>query len=175
MNPKILKKILQDLAKGKIDPQSVYEKIKTLPYENLEFARIDHHRNLRSGAPEAIYCEGKSYDQIVKIILNIHQAGSDVLATRLDEEVFKKIRRKLPSKSKYHSLARSLTIFSGRKPKLEGNVLIASAGTSDIPVAEEAAVTAGWQAYFDTLAAGGTVEQASANAYEACGSACDNY
>ena len=142
MNPKYLKKLLNDLALGKMDPESAFEKIKTLPYENLEFARIDHHRSLRSGSPETIFCAGKSPDQIVKIVTKIHQAGNDVLGTRLEEDIFKKIKKHLPGKAEYNSLGRALTIRCDKKFKPIGNILIASAGTSDISVAEEAGLTA---------------------------------
>tara|TARA_B100000686_G_scaffold310922_1_gene354101 strand:- start:1746 stop:2516 length:771 start_codon:yes stop_codon:yes gene_type:complete len=142
MNPKLLKKLLRDLASGKTDPQSAFEKIKNLPYENLGFARVDHHRSLRAGAAETIFCAGKSSDQIIKIVTKIYNANNDVLGTRLEKKIFKEIEKQLPGKTEYHSLARVLTVRRNKKLKPSGRILVATAGTSDIPIAEEAAITA---------------------------------
>jgi len=143
MNPEALKKLLQDIRDRKADPQDVFEKLKTLPYENLQFARIDHHRSIRGGMAEVIYCEHKTPQQILPIISSMRRAGSDILATRLTPELYGKVKRRLPATAVYNASARTLVI---RKKKQQaqklGCVLVATAGTSDIPVADEAVVTA---------------------------------
>ncbi|MFQ5443844.1 MAG: nickel pincer cofactor biosynthesis protein LarB, partial [Nitrospinales bacterium] len=105
-------------------------------------ARIEHHREIRSGMPEVIYCEGKSHEQVSLIIKKMRKAGSSILATRLNEEVYKKLKKHVPAHAVYNSLSRTLVIEKSRKKKKAGSILIATAGTSDIPIAEEAAVTA---------------------------------
>ena len=96
-----LRRVLTDLFQQKLTPAQGLEILKTLPYENLDFARLDHHRHLRSGQPEAIFCEGKSPDQLIAIIRKMIAAKSDVLATKLAPEVFKKLKPKLPKKAQY--------------------------------------------------------------------------
>lgn len=142
MNEDILKKIIQNLYDRKTTPQKALQQLKTLPYENLEFARIDHHRALRGGVPEVVFCEGKPPEQICSIIKKMHATQSNILATRLSLETYGKIRRKLPGTAKYNAVARTLVIHNGKIALKSGLILIATAGTSDIPVAEEAAVTA---------------------------------
>lgn len=142
MNEHFLKKILSDIYNRKTTPDKGLEQLKTLPFENLDFARIDHHRTLRSGIPEVVYCAGKSPEQLASIIQKMHKAGSDILATRLNEETYRKIKRQLPAKAEYNSTARALVIHTRKVTKKKGSILILTAGTSDIPIAEEAAVTA---------------------------------
>ena len=89
MSPDNLKEILQGIQAGKISPDEALEKLKTLPFENLGFAHLDHHRQLRTGIPEVIYCEGKSKEQLHTIIHKMSQAGATVLGTRLSPEVIK--------------------------------------------------------------------------------------
>lgn len=121
-------------------------------YEDLGFAKIDHHRIERKGFPEVIYCQGKTSEQIAKIASRIAHRGHDVLATRADGKAFEAIKKLLP-RAEYHEVARIVTVkqkrTEHRKPclpagrqKADHRVLIVTAGTSDIPVAEEAAVTA---------------------------------
>ncbi len=137
-----LKKVLTDLFQQKLTPAQGIEILKTLPYENLEFARLDHHRHLRSGQPEAIFSEGKTPAQLIAIINKMKAAKSDILATKLSPEVFKKIKPKLPAKAEYHPVSKTLVIRQKKKAEGAGLVVVVSAGTSDIPIAEEAAVTA---------------------------------
>jgi len=141
MNPDRLKRLLKEVATGKTSPDKALEKLKTLPFEDLDFARLDHHRSLRSGLPEVVYCEGKSVKQIGQIIQRLAQAGSDVLATRMSEDLYKKLKKDLPARAVYHAQARALVIQKNKKPK-KGRIAVVTAGTSDLPVAEEAAVTA---------------------------------
>ena len=108
----------------------------------MGFARVDLHRHLRKGFPEVIYCQGKSVEQIVKIAQKIKQSGSVVLGTRIEKEVFQQIKPYF-HEAKYYPQARIFILESKRRGthKPKGNILVISAGTSDIPVAEEAALT----------------------------------
>ena len=142
MKSEQIRKLLQNLYNRKVKPEDVLEKLKILPYEDLGFAQVDHHRSLRTGMPEVIYCEGKTAAQISAIIKKIHKSGQDILATRLSKETYQKLKKDLPAKAVYHADGRVLTLEKKRKTKKIGSVLIVTAGTSDIPVAEEAAVTA---------------------------------
>jgi len=137
-----LKRVLTDLFKNKLTPAQGMEILKTLPYENLEFARLDHHRHLRTGQPEAIFSEGKSPEHLLAIIKKMIAAKSDILATKLQAEVFKKLKPKLPKKAEYHPTSKTLVIRHKKKTQGVGLVVVVTAGTSDIPIAEEAAVTA---------------------------------
>jgi len=135
-----LKKILRQVSSGKICPKGAYERLKNLPYEALGFARVDHHRPLRKKLPEAIYAPGKSREQIRKILKSHLAAGEPLLLTRLDEGVYGDLRKEFPGLC-YSPEAR-LAYQNGRKiRKKDAPVAVITAGTSDIPVAEEAAVT----------------------------------
>lgn len=137
-----LKNVLTDLYRKKLTPAEGLEALKNLPYENLEFARLDHHRHLRTGQPEAIFSEGKSPDQLIAIIKKMMLAKSDILATKLQAEVFKKIKSKLPKRAEYNPASKTLVIRHKKITTGVGRVVVVSAGTSDIPIAEEAVVTA---------------------------------
>ncbi len=140
MRSEDIKKLLEQTASGKLTVENALEKLKVLPFEDLDFARVDHHRALRSGIPEVIYCQSKTPEQIRSILKSLMKSSSDVLATRLDETVYTKLKKHLPAKARYHASARVLVIQK-KKMTLRGNVTVVTAGTSDIPVAEEAAVT----------------------------------
>ena len=142
MDNNLLKKILQDLYDRKIQPNDVVNKLATLPYENLDFAKIDHHRSFRNGMPEVIYGEGKTENQLISIIKSIFDNGSDVLTTKLKPEVYKNIKGNLPMGSVYNESSQTLIIKKLKTQKEIGLITIISAGTSDIPIAEEAKVTA---------------------------------
>ena len=142
MNARDLKKILNDLHEQKLTPQQVIKKLTALPYENLVFARVDHHRSLRLGMPEVIYCQGKTVVQIKKIIQSINRAGHSVLATKLSKDSFRKLKPSLPKIGEYNEMAQTLVIEKNKHRKKNGLITIISAGTSDIPIAEEASVTA---------------------------------
>ncbi len=142
MKPENLKILLDDLHKQKLTPIQAIAKLKNLPYEDMGFAKVDHHRELRSGMPEVIYCQGKTVVQIKKIIQSMNRAGNSILATKLNKDVFRKIKNSLPKFSKYNETARTLVIDKNKSKKKSGKIIIISAGTSDIPIAEEASVTA---------------------------------
>jgi len=112
-----------------------------LPYENLQFARIDHQRHLRRGFPEVIYCPGKTAEQIAAIFLRLAASGDTVLATRADEEAYGAVKILCPTVCFYRE-ARALVLHSRESKTPSGSVTVVSAGTADQPVAEEAALTA---------------------------------
>ncbi|MBI5182843.1 MAG: nickel pincer cofactor biosynthesis protein LarB [Nitrospinae bacterium] len=142
MNRSSLKKLLEDLYTNKIKPDDAMEALKILPYEDIGFAKIDHHRGIRKGFPEVIYCEGKSPEQVATIAKRILSAGGDLLATRADKSIFEQIKKISPN-AEFNELARTIVIkTSEKKERGVGAILVASAGTSDIPVAEEAVITA---------------------------------
>lgn len=138
---KNLKKLLLDVKKGKVGIDQAFNRLKSLPYEDLGFAKFDHHRTLRKGFPEVIFCQGKTIPQIAKILIHASKNQHNVLATRAEPKVFKAIKKKV-KKAKYHRQAKLITI--GRKSAVVSSksILVITAGTSDIPVGEEAAVTA---------------------------------
>jgi len=142
MNPQKLLELLNKVKAKKLTPQRALEQLKTLPFEDLGFARVDLHRHLRKGFPEVIYCQGKSVEQIIRIAQKIKQSGSVVLGTRIEKEVFRQIKPYFPE-AKYFPQARIFILEQTRRGNLKakGNILVVSAGTSDIPVAEEAALT----------------------------------
>jgi pyridinium-3,5-biscarboxylic acid mononucleotide synthase len=142
MNRSDLTKLLQSVKSGKTGIETALKRLKHLPFEDVAYAHIDHHRHLRHGMPEVIYCEGKTLKQVVGIAGRMLNAGSDVLATRASEAVYKAVR-KLDRRAVYHTASRAIVIQDKRKTLTSGIVLILTAGTSDIPFAEEAAVTAG--------------------------------
>ncbi len=143
MNRESLQQLIQELYEKKIEPQEAYERLKNLPYEDLGFAQVDHHRSLRNGMPEVIYCEGKTPDQILTLIRKMDQADTDILATRLAPDVHRQIQSDLPSQARYHPEGRTLILQRKPQQKKAGHILVLTAGTSDIPIAEEAVTTAG--------------------------------
>jgi NCAIR mutase (PurE)-related protein len=142
MNEDKLRELLKDLQAGKTDVDAVLESLRSLPYEDLGFARVDHHRALRRGFPEVIFGEGKSAGQIAEIMKAILTQDANVLVTRVDAAKAKAVRKKIKA-AVYHEIARTLTVRQ-REISAEGQglVIVLAAGTSDIPVAEEAAITA---------------------------------
>jgi NCAIR mutase (PurE)-related protein len=137
-----LRDLLVRVRKGDITVEQSLEKLRTLPFEDLGFACIDHHRSLRTGLSEVIFGEGKDVSEIVAIMERMLGHEENVLVTRLAPHKAKEIFDKFPA-STYHEKARVLTLITHPKQKSgRGTVLVMSAGTSDIPVAEEAAITA---------------------------------
>ncbi len=121
--------------------EQALERLRALPYEDLGFAKVDHHRALRKGFPEVIFCPGKTAVQIVEIARRLASTGANVLATRAAPEVYKAVRRELPG-AEYNAVARAIIIRGTEKLEPAGNIGVISAGTADLPVAEEAALTA---------------------------------
>ncbi|HTG00355.1 MAG TPA: nickel pincer cofactor biosynthesis protein LarB [Nitrospirota bacterium] len=133
--------LLQQVRSGKIDVETALNRLRHFPFEDVEYAHIDHHRHLRHGMPEVIYCEGKTTEQVAGIAKRMLKAGSDILATRATEEKFKAVK-KIDRRAVYHKASRAIVIQHTRRKSTTGTVLVLTAGTSDIPIAEEAAVTA---------------------------------
>lgn len=140
MTPKKIEKVLSRLSNGNITVAEALDILRTLPYDDMKFAKIDHHRELRKGIPEAIYSPGKTEKQIIGIAGRVLERGDEAVFTRVKPVTFAKMRNRFGPKVKYYPEARIATVgVASRKPL--GNVLVVTAGTSDIPVAEEAAVT----------------------------------
>ena len=141
MNPANLLKLLEDIQGGRVSPQQGMDRLAHLPYEDLDFAKIDHHRTLRTGMPEVIYAAGKTDAQVEEIFLRMAEAGGDVLATRASRSAAQAVCARLPNAC-HHETARAITLRQHAPPSLRQRVALLCAGTSDLPVAEEAAVTA---------------------------------
>jgi pyridinium-3,5-biscarboxylic acid mononucleotide synthase len=141
MTPEEIKKILVELKEGNTSIDSAMEKLKNLPFEDLGFAKIDHHRELRTGYPEVIFCAGKTHEQILKIIDNMYQKGNNILGTRATLEIIELVQNKYPETT-FNTAARAFVINKNPLKITDTYISIVTAGTADIPVAEEAAVTA---------------------------------
>lgn len=141
--PEILRNLLQSVAAGEVSPDVALDKLKHFDFEPVgDFARIDHHRRLRTGFPEVIWGQGKTPDQIVQIIEVMRQHNPVVMATRIEPAVYAQLQEKIPD-LQYFSTARICAISPPTlEPQHSGIIGILSAGTADLPVAEEAAVTA---------------------------------
>jgi NCAIR mutase (PurE)-related protein len=136
-----LEELLRQVRDRKITPEKALEKLRHYPFQDLDFAKIDHHRELRRGQAEVIFGLGKTPIQILKIARAIVKQGSNLLATRIEPAVWAGIKGKLP-RAVYHPQARTVTLKQTPPEPGKGLIAILTAGTSDIPVAEEAAVTA---------------------------------
>ncbi|MCC6347811.1 MAG: nickel pincer cofactor biosynthesis protein LarB [Nitrospirales bacterium] len=138
-----LRDLMKQVAAGEVDVDSALQRLKTLPYEDIDFAKIDHHRSLRQGIPEIIYGAGKTKEQIIRIIDVLIKGGNDAIVTRTSREVYESVRKRY-KKALFNEQARMIILERGEKKKSDnsGFILVISAGTSDIPVAEEAAVMA---------------------------------
>ncbi|MCX6356546.1 MAG: nickel pincer cofactor biosynthesis protein LarB [Candidatus Aureabacteria bacterium] len=141
MNPVLLKKVLNGLARGRITVAEAMERLRHLPFQEIGHSTVDRHRALRQGYPEVIFCEGKTVQEIVQIAAHICATGENLLATRAGEEVYQKLRQQFPN-AVYHRRARVVTVELRKLRKAKGFIAVVSAGTADAPVAEEAAVTA---------------------------------
>ncbi|TET32021.1 MAG: nickel pincer cofactor biosynthesis protein LarB [Planctomycetota bacterium] len=140
MDRQKLKILLDKVRKGKIKIDKALEMLRDLPFEDIGIAKVDHHRALRRGFPEVIFCEGKEPKDTVAIAKSIIKAGHCLLATRVDSKTAAALK-KFSKKIKYHRRARCAT-YRHKKVKPQGHVVVCCAGTSDIPVAEEAKITA---------------------------------
>ncbi|MEM0467406.1 MAG: nickel pincer cofactor biosynthesis protein LarB [Candidatus Thermoplasmatota archaeon] len=136
-----MKKLLLDYKKGNVTLETVLDALKTLPYQDLDFAKIDTHRSVRKGFPETIYCTGKTIPQILKIMKTMIAHQTNILATKANEAIFSEVKKLYPS-ARYYELAKTIVIQQEKVKKKKGFILVLTAGTSDIPVAEEAVVTA---------------------------------
>ena len=141
MNRDVLKQLLQDVRSGRLSVEKAGERLRHLPVLDLGFASLDTHRTLRRGFPETVYGPGKSIEQIVAIVSKLHAAGQTALVTRVGPEAHAAVLRRHKS-AEYHPEARALVLRSGPKRRGRPGIVIMTAGTTDIGVAEEAALTA---------------------------------
>ncbi|MBM3777135.1 MAG: nickel pincer cofactor biosynthesis protein LarB [Acidimicrobiia bacterium] len=140
-----LRRLLDAVRAGEVDPDSAVGRVRDMlrraPFEDLGFARVDHHREIRQGFPEVVLGLGKTPEQIADIAGRIAARGSPLLVTRTSPEAWAAVRR-VAAAARYHEQARAITLPGTDVPRGHGSILVACAGTSDLPVAEEAAVTA---------------------------------
>ena len=141
MNAKEVEKLLNDVKNGQTSIKKALEVLKDFPYTDLGFARIDHHREFRTGYPEIIYCAGKSVEQVREIFRVMSEKENNVIGTRANQEIYEAVRS-ISTDIIYYPVARIISLQK-KKPKIpESRIAIITAGTSDMPVAEEAAITA---------------------------------
>ncbi len=143
MNAKDLRQLLESVQAGRVSPEAAVERLKHLPFEDLGFAKVDHHRALRQGFAEVVFGKGKTPQQIADIVramLRKKDSRSNVLVTRADAKSFAVVR-KISRAAKFHALSGVITIERSAEITGKGTVVVVSAGTSDIPVTEEALLT----------------------------------
>jgi pyridinium-3,5-biscarboxylic acid mononucleotide synthase len=141
MNRAKIEELLNGVRAGQTSVDTALERLRDLPFEDLGFAKVDHHRALRTGMPETIFAEGKTPEQVAQIFARMAKAGGNVLATRASNEMYAAVRAAEP-RAEYHATARTMTLEQTNAEPGKGLVAVVCAGTSDLPVAEEAAVTA---------------------------------
>ena len=141
MDKKELQMILQRLYDQKLSPDEVIKQLATLPYENLDFAKVDHHRSLRNGFAEVVYGKGKTAGQLVAIIQSLYKAKSDILVTKLEHSAYENIQQELPPECIYDNISLTLVLSKKQNKNKIGRIIIVSAGTADMPIAEEARIT----------------------------------
>lgn len=135
-----IRALLAQVAVGKLSPDDATEKLRNLPFEDLGYAKVDHHRALRRGHPETVFASGKTSEQVVEIVERMKEHGSNVLVTRCEPAVAQAVLAAQPE-AVHNELARCVTLTVSPPEMLGGYVAVVCAGTSDLPVAEEAAVT----------------------------------
>ena len=148
MKTETIQKLLRDIADGKITPDEAAEHIKTLPYEDLDYAKIDRHREIRTGYPEVVFCLGKTSEQVVGIMVGMMGDANLIMGTKADKEQYQAVKAQIPQ-ARYYEVPKIIAIGGNQSegrdndiPKSNKKVAIVSAGTADMPIAEEAAVTA---------------------------------
>jgi hypothetical protein len=135
-----LKLLMQEVSRGAVSPEEAALRLKALPFEDLGFVKIDHHRQLRRGHPETVFAQGKTAEQVVTIIGRMREHGGNVLATRCSEDVAAAVLGRFPDMT-HNQLGRTISWCASEPETLAGYIAVVCAGTSDLPVAEEAAVT----------------------------------
>ncbi len=140
MNRSQIEALLQEVQANRTSVNDALERLKDLPFEDLGFAKLDHHRALRTGMPEVIFAAGKTPDQVAQIFSHMAKAGGNVLATRASRECYEAVSSAEP-RATYYEAARAITLEQIAPPAGKGTICVVCAGTSDLPVAEEAAIT----------------------------------
>jgi len=141
MTPESLRKLFEQVRRGKISADEAVARMRHMPFEDLDFAKVDHHRRLRAGMPEVVLAEGKTPRQVATIFGRLAKAGGNVLATRATRQHFAAVRKSV-RRAEYHELARAIVLQRDNSKYGKGTIAVVSAGTSDVPVAEEAVITA---------------------------------
>lgn len=141
MNPQSIRKLFEQVRSGKISPDDAVARLRHMPFEDLGFAKVDHHRALRAGMPEVILGEGKTPAQVAGIFSRLAKHGANVLATRANPKQFDAVKKKVRN-AQFHELGRAIVLERDSTKYGKGIIAVVSAGTSDIPVAEEAVITA---------------------------------
>jgi hypothetical protein len=141
MTPESLRKLFEQVRRGKLSADEAVARLRHMPFEDLGFAKVDHHRRLRAGMPEVVLAEGKTPWQVAAIFARLAKAGGNVLATRATRQHYAAVRKSV-RRAEYRELARCIVLQRDHKRYGKGTIAVVSAGTSDIPVAEEAVVTA---------------------------------
>ena len=141
MNAESIRKLFEQVRTGKLAPDEAVERLRHLPFEDLGFAKVDHHRTLRAGMPEVIFGEGKTPAQVASIFKRLAKHGTNVLATRTTQEQFRAVKKQV-REAKFEKAARATLLRRDHRRHGKGLITVVSAGTSDIPVAEEAVITA---------------------------------
>ncbi len=141
MDAAALKKIFTQVRQGKLSPDEAVLRLRHMPFEDLGFAKVDHHRRLRVGMPEVIFSRGKTPAQVAQIFKKLAAHGGNVLATKADADHFRAVKN-LTAKAEYRELAHAILLKRDKTVYGKGTIVVVSAGTSDIPIAEEALVTA---------------------------------
>ncbi|MEN6315424.1 MAG: nickel pincer cofactor biosynthesis protein LarB [Clostridiaceae bacterium] len=141
MDTEVIRKLLEDVRNGGTSVDAALSELKCLPFEDLGFAKVDHHRNLRNGYPEVIYCQGKTIGQIKAIVKRLMEKDNNIMATRAGRDVYEGICE-MTGDAAYYESARIVVVKKRELKPSEKVIAVVTAGTSDIPVAEEAAVTA---------------------------------
>jgi pyridinium-3,5-biscarboxylic acid mononucleotide synthase len=141
LNAESIRKLFQQVRSGKLSPDEAVSRLRHLPFEDLGFAKVDHHRALRAGMPEVVFGQRKTPAQVAQIFARLAQHGGNVLATHASREQFTAVKKRV-RKAQYRELARAIVLQRDLTKYGKGTIAVVSAGTSDIPVAEEAVVTA---------------------------------
>jgi NCAIR mutase (PurE)-related protein len=141
MNIKEVEKLLKDVKNGHSTIEEALDILKNFPYTDLGFARIDHHREMRTGYPEIIYCAGKSVDQVREIVRVMSEKENNVIGTRANQEMFDAVKSIIPE-AVYYPIARIISVQKKKPATPKTRIAVITAGTSDMPIAEEAAITA---------------------------------
>jgi len=141
MDEKFLKQLLVNVKNGELEIEEAFKHLRKLPYEDMGYVKLDHHRKLRTGSGEVIYCAGKTPEQSAAIFEKLLEYNGKVMGTRADLNTYEAVRARIPQ-AKYYEQARIITVDKNEEQPLSGKIVVATGGTSDIPVAEEAAVTA---------------------------------
>jgi len=140
LNSASIRRLLEQVRKGKLSPDDAVEKLRHLPFEDLGFAKVDHHRHLRVGMPEVIFSPGKTPHQVAEIFKRLARHAPNVLATRASREQFLAVKKTVRG-AKFDPTARAILLQRDSAVYGKGKITVISAGTSDMPVAEEAAIT----------------------------------